>query len=137
MSNTHRIQDLPGYAPPQLQPGLPGQRVEHAKAEAVATVRKIQAGTLVDRLRELYERAARLDLADRNGRRWVGLTDYEAAAYLGCERSSVNAARAQLVRDGLVGRYRRRLCRHKPSGQQVVAWALVSAIERAARGDDR
>lgn len=128
---------LPGYGPPPdvhvPPPAHAGQAHEHAKDVAVAAVHAIQAGTLVDRLRELYERAGRLELADKSGRRWIGLTDYEAAGYLGCERSSVNTARAQLVRDGLVGRYRRRLCRYRPSGQQVVAWALVSAIERGSR----
>ena len=137
------IQDLPGYAPPPgagtgaIGPRLRGQHHEHARREAHATMRAVQAGTLVERLHALYRQAAAGQLADKDGRRWIGLTDEEAAAYLGTRRSSINAARAPLLKSGQVGKYRRRFCRKTPSRQQVWAWALTSAIERADAGPNR
>ena len=97
-----------------------------AKTDARRTYRAIRAGSLPGRLLTLYRQAAAGQLADKDGRRWPGLTDYEAAAYLGCERSSVNAARAGLVKRGHVGKVRRRRCRYRPSNQDVWAWGLVA-----------
>lgn len=111
--------DEPAPATPSRLAGL---TTPHAKREARAAVRAIQAGTLGARLLALYARAHRGEHADRQGRRWSALTDYEAAAELGVERTSINAARATLVRDGLVTKSRKRKCRYKPSSFDVWAW---------------
>lgn len=144
---TTPLSQLPGYVypgrlrtqqeptPPRLDapgPPLPGQATEHAKADAVETLLGIQDGSYTDRLLALYRRAASGQLPDKRGRRWISLTDDEAAKVLGCRRSTINASRAPLCKAGLVGRYRKRLCRVSTSGRQVVGWALVSAIERAS-----
>lgn len=96
-----------------------------AKADALAARTTIAHGPLRDRLLALYRLAAAGTYEDRAGRRWPDLTDYEAAAGLGVERTSINAARNELVDRGLVEKARRRPCRYKPSGQDVWGWQLV------------
>lgn len=102
-------------------------------ADARRVSRELQASPLRERLLDLYRRAAARKIRDRDGRTWPGLTDYEAAAMLGVERTSINAARNALVKDGLVREHRKRPCRHKPSRQQVWAWALASVASPAAQ----
>ena len=119
---------------------LAGLTHGHAKREALQAFRAIKAGTLAARLLELYARAGRGELLDRAGRAWPGLTDYEAAAMLGAERTSINAARNPLLRAGLVDRGASRKCRHKPSRFDVVAWTITDlgreAVDTEA-GPDR
>ena len=134
---THPLQDLPGYTRPPSAPraGNAPPPAPTAKADALRVKGEIQAAPLVDRLAALYRRAASRELPDSQSRRLPGLTDYEAAAYLGVERTSINAARNQLVDQGRVGKLRKRRCRYRPSSQDVWAWALTSVCEDHARGD--
>jgi len=130
------LRQMPGYTRPATPPASVGRptdppRPEHpsAKADALAVAGEIQASPLVDRLLALYRRAASREHVDKQGRRLPGMTDYEAAAILGVERTSVNAARNQLVDEGRVGKLRRRPCRYRPTGRDVWAWALTSVCE--------
>ncbi|GAB5535268.1 MAG: hypothetical protein Rubg2KO_15170 [Rubricoccaceae bacterium] len=68
----------------------------------------------------------------RTDGRPTSLTDYELAALLDVERSSINAARNQLVKDGLVTATTKRFCRHKPSNVQVNTWRPTTPAERAS-----
>lgn len=88
--------------------------------------RELQAGVLTENLLNLYEQAARGEIVDKQGRRWGTLTDYEAAALLGCERSSVCSCRNRLVSLGAVREHYQRYCRWRPSRNRVSAWGLVT-----------
>ena len=101
-------------------------------ADALRVHRQIQASPLRERLLQLYRRAARGELVDSQGRAWKGLTDYEAAGMLKAERTSINAARNALVADGHVHQLRKRLCRYRPSQQQVWAWSLATVLHPAS-----
>ncbi len=102
---------------------------QSAKADALRTHRAIRSGTVVGRLLDHFRLAAAGQLADQSGRCWPDLTDYEAAAWLGVGRSTINSARKELVDRGLVVKCRRRPCRFKPSGQDVWGWRLATSAE--------
>lgn len=96
-----------------------------ARPDALRTYADIRAGSQVGKLLALYQNAAARNVEDTQGRRWQGLTDREAAVWLGVGRSSINGARNELVRRGLVGKLRRRQCR-ADQGRDVWAWALAT-----------
>ncbi len=124
------LRQMPGYTRPATPPAsAPRPEAPTAKADALRVAGQIQGSPLVDRLLALYRRAASREIRDNDGRRLPGLTDYEAAAMLGVERTSVNAARNQLVDAGRVGKLDKRFCRYRPSNQRVWAWALTSVCE--------
>lgn len=102
---------------------------QSAKPDALRARRAIASGPLKDRLLALYRLAAAGAYRDSAGRTWPDLTDYEAAAGLEVERTSVNAARNELVKAGLVVKCRRRRCRYKPSGQDVWGWRLAPTAD--------
>ena len=134
------LRQLPGYtlrrppAQPAAPPAAPSDATAQAKGDALAVRGQIQASPLPERLAALYRRAASREIADKEGRRLPGLTDYEAAAMLGVERTTVNAARNALVDEGRVGKLLKRRCRYRPSNQDVWSWALTSVVEDHARG---
>jgi len=134
------LRQMPGYTRPAA-PAVPAStsRPEHpsAKADALRVSGQIQESPLVDRLLALYRRAASREHVDKQGRRLPGMTDYEAAAILGVERTTINAARNQLVDAGRVGKLDKRFCRYRPSNQRVWAWALTSVCEDHARRETR
>lgn len=107
-------------------PVPPRRRGHHqtARPDAHAAMRAIQRGTLVERYRALLAVTATRGFRTRSGEVLHALTDYEAAAALGVERTSINAARGALVREGLVRSAGKRRCRYRPSRHRVHAWAL-------------
>lgn len=127
-SPARRRVDEPEPAGPTTLAGPPPTVVvptEHAKRDALAAFRAIGESAMPRRLLRLLARAARGEIRDKRGRRWTGLTDYEAAAILNCERTTVNAARSPLMRAGLVTSEGKRTCRHRPSRFAVNAWTAT------------
>lgn len=109
--------DLFSATPPKPQAGTASAQPprETDRATARRTLRRIGAGTIPGRLLRLY------------GGNPHGLTDYEAANALGCERTTINAARGTIrrVHPGLVVSLGKRFCRFFPSNQQVNSWGIA------------